>query len=38
MIMQTAQRRIAAGPLEAPEDKAVLDNLIAKFGSICDGL
>jgi hypothetical protein len=36
MILQTAQRRIETGPLEAPEDKAVLDKLIAKFSSICD--
>jgi hypothetical protein len=38
MIMQTAQRRIEAGPLEAPQDKALLDSLIAKFSAICDSL
>jgi hypothetical protein len=38
MIMQTAQRRIESGPLEAPQDKALLDSLIAKFSAICDSL
>jgi len=38
MILQTAQRRVDGGPLSTPEEKAVLDTLVAKMSSISEAL
>ena len=38
MILQTAQRRVDGGPLSTPEEKAVLDALVAKMSSISEAL
>ena len=38
MILQTVQRRIDGNTFESPDEKAVIDRLIAKFSNIYDSM